>query len=252
MASSVASGALRHTKVNMSISAAQDRSTATEKIGTTVYDALRSKAITHAFLPGERLNEGELATELHVSRTPLREALNRLTTEGFIRAVPGKGFYFKELDPKELFDLYELRAMLELTAARLAAERASGEQIDSLMESADEEANGMECSKEELIAQDEEFHARLVALSGNEEMSRVLHNINARIQFVRWIEVGEPTRRAAHYSHRAIAQALQRRDVKACEELLGKHIRRRQDEIINAAHTHMSRLFTERATFLRR
>lgn len=238
--------------MNMSTAATQGRAASTEKVGLAVYEALRAKAITHAFLPGERLNEGELAKELHVSRTPLREALNRLTTEGFLRSVSGKGFFFRELDPKELFDLYELRSAIELAAVRLAVERASDAQIDVLSETVSDTTTPERCTATELIAQDEQFHERLVGLAGNAEMSRVLDNINARIQFVRWIVVGEPTRRAAHHGHKAIVQALKIRDAETCAALLKKHISRRQDEIIEAAHARMAQLFTERAAFRRR
>lgn len=236
----------------MSIAAKQDYEVAAEKVGAAVYEALRAKAITHAFLPGERLNEGELASELRVSRTPLREALHRLTSEGFLRAVAGRGFFFRELDPKELFDLYELRMALELAAVRLAVERASDQQIDTLADMLSDGASNEECSTTELIAQDEQFHERLVGLAGNAEMSRVLGNINARIQFVRWIDVGQPGRRATHHGHKAIVAALKTRDVDACAALLTKHIGRRQDEIIEAAHARMAQLFTERASRLRR
>lgn len=104
-----------------------------DNIGVAVYEALRAKAVSHAFLPGERLNEVELAKELRVSRTPLREALYRLGTEGFLRSVAGKGFFFRELDPKELFDLYELRSSVELAAVRLAVQRATEAQVDALV-----------------------------------------------------------------------------------------------------------------------
>lgn len=117
-----------------------------DSIATVVYEALRAKAITHAFLPGERLNEGELAKELNVSRTPLREALNRLTTEGFLRTVSGKGFFFRELDPQELFDLYELRIALELAAIGLAVSRASDAEIDALSKLVDDSTSWEECT----------------------------------------------------------------------------------------------------------
>ncbi len=223
-----------------------------DSIATVVYDALRAKAITHAFLPGERLNEGELARELNVSRTPLREALNRLTTEGFLRAVSGKGFFFRELDPQELFDLYELRIALELAAIGLAVSRASDAEIDALAKLVDDSTCWEECTQAELTAQDEHFHERLLGLASNLEMSRVLANINARIQFVRWIDLGKLTRRATHHDHRSIVKALKARDAESCAHLLRKHITRRQEEIIEAAHTHMTRLFTERAAFRHR
>ncbi|MFC4275603.1 GntR family transcriptional regulator [Achromobacter aloeverae] len=224
-----------------------DREILADNIAASVYAAVRAKAVSHAFLPGERLNEGELARELNVSRTPLREALYRLTTEGFLRNVAGKGFFFRNLDPKELFSLYELRTALEVAATQLAIERASDEQIHALAEVVREEGAGEACTQKELIAQDERFHTHLVALAGNLEMSRVLDNINARIQFVRWMDIGATTRKAAHHDHNKIVAVLARRDFDTCCALLKKHIERRQDEIVAAAHARVGQLYTERA-----
>ena len=66
---------------------------ASDSIVDRVYEQLKAMAVSYEFKPGERLNEGELAKRLGVSRTPLREALNRLNTEGFLRFTPGKGFF---------------------------------------------------------------------------------------------------------------------------------------------------------------
>lgn len=229
---------------------ANDPSTS-DNVGLAVYDRLRVKAIGHDFLPGERLNEVELAREFGVSRTPLREALNRLTTEGFLRSVPGKGFFFRELDPKEIFDLYELRAAIEVAAVRLAVQRSTAEQLNALAKMLEEDGTLEECTAQELIAADEAFHTRLVELAGNSEMAKVVANINARIQFVRWINVDKPTKRATHKDHRAIIQALRQRDAETCASLLQKHISRRLDEIIEATHRRVAQIYTERASLLR-
>src|SRR5579862_6815448 len=85
-----------------------------------VHHELRSMAMTFRFLPGERLNEAILAKELGVSRTPLREALNRLTAEGFLTFSVNLGFFRKPLEVKEIFDLFEFRLEIEVTAVRLA------------------------------------------------------------------------------------------------------------------------------------
>lgn len=229
---------------------ANDPSSA-DNVGLAVYDRLRVKAIGHDFLPGERLNEVELAREFGVSRTPLREALNRLTTEGFLRSVPGKGFFFRELDPKEIFDLYELRAAIEVAAVRLAVQRASTEQLNALAKMVEEGGTLEECPVQDLIAADEAFHTRLVELAGNSEMAKVVSNINARIQFVRWINVDKPTKRATHKDHRAVIQALRQRDAETCADLLQKHISRRLDEIIEATHRRVAQIYTERASLAR-
>src|ERR1700739_4201147 len=97
-----------------------------------VYNEIRRMAMNCRFLTGERLNEAVLAKELGVSRTPLREALNRLTAEGFLTFSANHGFFRKSLDVKEVFDLYEFRMQLEISAIKLAVERATEEKLDEL------------------------------------------------------------------------------------------------------------------------
>src|ERR1700730_8652435 len=94
-----------------------------------VYEQLKAMAVSFEFKPGARLNEGAIASQLGVSRTALREALNRLNTEGFLRFTPGKGFFCRELDAHEIFDLYELRKSIEVASIRLAIKRAKDEDI---------------------------------------------------------------------------------------------------------------------------
>ena len=106
---------------------------ANDSIVERVYDQLKAMAIGYEFKPGERLNEGELARSLGVSRTPLREALNRLNTESLLRFVPGKGFFCRDLDVHEIFSLYEVRKAIEVAAIRLAIQRAKDEDIDDLL-----------------------------------------------------------------------------------------------------------------------
>src|SRR5271165_5970944 len=120
-----------------------------------IYNELRSMAISFEFRPGERLNEVILAKQLGVSRTPLREALNRLTSEGFLTFTVNQGFFRKPLDVKEIFDLYELRQQIEVAAVRLALERATDEQfaeIESFLEGSRKEAP--ERTSRELVALD--------------------------------------------------------------------------------------------------
>src|SRR5438874_4932491 len=100
-----------------------------DSIVDRVYEQLKAMAVSYEFKPGERLNEGELARSLGVSRTPLREALNRHNTESLLRFVPGKGFFCRDLDVHEIFSLYEVRKAIEVAAIRLAIQRAKDEDI---------------------------------------------------------------------------------------------------------------------------
>ena len=200
-----------------------------------VYEQLRTMTIDYEIKPGERLNEGELARSLGVSRTPLREALNRLNIEGLLRFVPGKGFFCRDLDVKEVFSLYELRHAIEVAALRLSIVRAKNEDIDVLLAFLD--ATGPEPADrttDELVELDEKFHERLMKMSGNDEMVRVLRNVNARIRLVRWIDMNRADRKVTQSEHRALLMALKARDEITCVELLEKHITRRLDQITSA------------------
>ncbi|MCD0504506.1 GntR family transcriptional regulator [Bordetella petrii] len=200
-----------------------------------VYNQLRSMAIGYEFKPGEKLNEVALAKRLEVSRTPLREALNRLGIEGLLRFQPGKGFFCRDLDVHEIFHLYELRKVVEIAGARLSIVRAQEDDIRKLLDFLD--ATGPEPgdrSVAELVDLDETFHEGLLAMSGNSEMMRVLQNVNARIRFVRWIDMRLGDRRSTQLEHRQILQALLARDEAACAALLEKHIDRRLDQITSA------------------
>src|SRR3546814_9794077 len=90
-------------------------------------------AIGYEFKPGEKLNEVALARRLAVSRTPLREALNRLGIEGLLRFQPGKGFFCRDLDVHEIFHLYELRKVVEVAGARLSSSEEHTSEPQSLM-----------------------------------------------------------------------------------------------------------------------
>jgi len=200
-----------------------------------VYEQLKAMSVSFELKPGERLNEGELAKRLGVSRTPLREALNRLNTEGFLRFAPGKGFFCRELDAHEIFDLYELRKSIEVASVRLAVKRARDEDIDALLAFLD--ATGPdpgERSSIELVELDETFHERLMAMSANAEMLRVLRNVNARIRFVRWIDMDRINRANTQAEHRAVLHALKARDEGTCVYVLERHIDRRLDTITSA------------------
>lgn len=200
-----------------------------------VYEQLKAMAVSYEFKPGERLNEGDIAKRLGVSRTPLREALNRLKTEGLLRFAPGKGFFCRELDAQEVFDLYELRKALEVSAARLAIGRAKDADIDALIAFLDRTGpDPGERSAVELVELDEAFHEGLMAMSGNAEMLRVLRNVNARIRFVRWIDMDRGNRANTQVEHRGVLDGLKARDEAACVSILEKHIDRRLDQITSA------------------
>jgi DNA-binding GntR family transcriptional regulator len=200
-----------------------------------VYEQLKTMAVGFEFKPGARLNEGTIANKLGVSRTPLREALNRLNIEGFLRCMPGKGFFCRELDAQEIFDLYELRKSIEISAVRLAIKRACDKDIDALLTFLrDTGPDPGERTSVELVHLDEMFHERLLCMSNNSEMLRVLRNVNERIRFVRWIDMDRVNRAKTQTEHRSVLLCVKARDEEKCVTILEKHIDRRLDQITSA------------------
>lgn len=210
-----------------------------------IYERLKEMAVLYRIRPGQRVNELELAERFDVSRTPIREALNRLVAENLLVFVPNRGFFVRELDGKDVFDLFELRRSIEATAVRLACERASDNDIKTLRRFWKQVLKGAaRMPSSELVVKDEEFHLQLAALSGNAEIGRVLQGINARIHYVRWVDVDQRGD-AAFTEHLQILDALAERDVERCVALADTHIRWRMEEITRVVHASVVKLFAK-------
>ena len=196
-----------------------------------IYERLKSMAITFVIRPGQRVNEVELSKALKVSRTPLREALNRLMVEGFLTRAPNKGFTGRLLDAKQIFDLYELRRALETSIVRIACERATDEELVELERFVKGSIDRREKSNAaSLLALDEEFHERVSRLTRNHEMTHLLKAINARIHYVRWLDM---QKRHTQQDHLRIVRALKARDAGKAAGLVDGHISRRLDQIVD-------------------
>lgn len=217
-----------------------------ESVVERVYEQLRDAAISFALLPGDRINEVELADRFGVSRTPLREALHRLTADGFLTLSPGKGFYQRPLDPKAAFELFEFRARLETSAIPLVIARATPEELAAIGDFLDiSSADVPGRTIVDLVNLDERFHEQLIALSGNTEMTRVLRNVNGRIRFVRWIDM-EGRRSFTQSEHKEILAAVLRRDAAGAMDLLSRHIERRLDQITASIREGFARIYADR------
>lgn len=209
----------------------------------SLYRAVKDMAILFKFKPGERINEVDLARRLGASRTPLREALNRLVAEGFLVLKQGRGFFCRDLNPREMFELYQFRAVLEVAAVRLACEQATEQEVMDLahfLEETGPEEGGR--SSDELVALDEYFHEKIMALSRNMVMSRTLENINARIKYFRWVDM-DSKREETQHEHQAIVQALRMRDADLAAQHMNRHITKRLDQITAAIKESFSRIY---------
>lgn len=222
---------------------------APKRAGLTVndlYEQLKEMAVLYTIRPGERVNELELAEKFDVSRTPLREALNRLVAENLLNFVPNRGFFVRELHRQDIFDLFELRRSIEASAVQLAVERADIKDMRALRKFWKDvmKNKAAQAPASQLVARDEEFHVRLVALSGNNEMVRSLYAINARIHFVRWVDL-EQRGHDSFAEHLDILDAIEARDAQRCRELMETHITWRMEEIAKVVDAGVVKLYSQ-------
>lgn len=205
---------------------------------------IRAMTIDFRLKPGERVNEGALAASLKASRTPLREALNRLVAEGFLTAESGRGFFCRSYGVAEVHNLYQLRQAIERFVASLLAAEPPHEKLVELESFLQRTADGDAMTLEDRLASDEHFHETLASLSGNAELLRTLENVNARIRFFRWVDMGN-RRDRTQGEHRAILSAIADGNGTKAAALMDEHISRRRDEIAGALKECHARIFLD-------
>lgn len=158
----------------------------TGTIADAVYQALRSAIVFGQLPPGRRLLERELAVELAVSRTPIREALRRLSEEGLVAGVPNRGVVVRTITLEEADHVYAVREPLEALAAELAARRCTAAQIAELegcLLRAERAAQDGDWRT--VIQENNAFHDLMARASGNPVLARMLDLLRNQVNLVR-------------------------------------------------------------------
>jgi DNA-binding GntR family transcriptional regulator len=192
--------------------------------GESVYDRLRKDIHTGQLRPGARLTETELASRLSVSRTPVREAIRRLESEGLVDHVPRFGAVVRQLDHSEIMELYEMRAVLEGTAARLAARAASAVELDELgainADMAQATGNVMQ-----LAQLNRQFHLLMLNAARNRFLLRAMQAADSAMMILGPSSMELPERaRDAVAEHAAVLAALAARDDVQAEKMMRAHM----------------------------
>jgi DNA-binding GntR family transcriptional regulator len=146
-----------------------------------VYQELRHRIITKQLKPGQRLPEVNIAVQMGVSRTPVREALRRLASEGLVLVIPNSGARLASPNRREIEDAYVVREQLESLAVRLAVGRLSDRHLRRLEETVIAEERAFEEKNLELYLEvNESFHRIIAEASGNRVLADYVENILAR------------------------------------------------------------------------
>ena len=199
-----------------------------------VFDTLREAIINGSFKPRERLMEIQLAEEMGVSRTPVREAIRKLELENFIVMVPRKGAYVAGISGKDITDLFEVRAALEALAAGLAAERITPDELEEMERAALNVHEAGEGIIDNLVERDSAFHDLLYKASHNQRLIQIITLLKEQIQRFRAASLSQPGRvKHAIDEHRNIIEAISERNAELAALLAREHIEAAEQIFLN-------------------
>lgn len=206
-----------------------------------VFQAMREAIIKGDLKPGERLMEVQLAEEMGVSRTPVREAIRKLELEGLVVMVPRKGAYVAGLTLKEVADVFEIRGSLEGLAAALAADRITDEEVaelDNILE--DISVAGEKGDVDTIIEKDALFHQILFNATRNDRLAQIISNLKEHIDRFRAQSFENPARfKGVLEEHQKILDSIKQGDIINAESLAKEHIYRVEYNIMEMLRKQM-------------
>lgn len=210
--------------------------TAPRDLGMEAYHRIKEAIREGALKPGRRVTETELSDYLQMSRTPVREAINRLETDGLLTHEARSGLTVTRPDHQMVMELYSMREALEGTAARLAAQHASEAEIEILCELVARESAVFE-DTQALSRINVKFHGLIALAAHNRYLLRSLETMATTVALLPTM-LGDPGRAlGAHAEHMAIAGALRDRDPDRAEAAARQHIRTaRKSRLAQLAH----------------
>lgn len=201
-----------------------------------VCENIRQAIIDGTFSPGERLMEIQLADEMGVSRTPVREAIRKLELEGFVVMIPRRGTYVADISIKDITEIYEIRISLDVLAAGLAAERITDEELATLngyLVEISKHVPGMNMDK--IVELDSAFHDVLYHASRNERLESIINNLREQLTGIRGRSMSAPGRMVETMDeHRALVEAIAARDVERAQRAARVHLENAEQTLLRS------------------
>ncbi len=201
-----------------------------------VFETLREAILEGKLVPGERVMEVQLAEQLGVSRTPVREAIRKLELEGLLIMVPRKGAYVADVSLDDVMDVLEIRASLEGLAASLGAERRSEEDIEALEKKVEELSKCiMEKDTKGMVENDAEFHNLLMKTAKNKKLASIVEGLKDQVQRFRVIYFNEheETGQKLIHEHKEILECIKSGDKQKAMESAEEHIYNIRNQLVN-------------------
>ena len=204
------------------------------------YEEVRRAIVEQRYIPGQRLVEQRVAAELELSRTPVREALRRLASEGLVVLERNRGAVVRPLDLAEVEDLYELRACLESYAARLAADRITPAELAHLRAAVEEfgavthRAYDDETARaRELSAANRAVHGTIVAAAHHARLATMLdRTVDIPLVFRAFRDFTTAEGERSDLFHRLVLEAIEDRNGARAARLMHEHIEQGLDAVV--------------------
>ena len=204
-------------------------------LANKAYEKIKFDIITCAYEPGQQVAQPQLVDKYQIGITPIREALQRLTQEGFLQPIPRFGYVVTPISIPDVYQIYELRAIIEPAAAFIAAKMAAQEDLENLIKNADfSYIPGDRQSIIDFVKNNAKFHLSVAMVTGNrrlveaiskmlDEMARIFHlGLNFR-------EMSQEVRA----EHLAIATAIYNRDPDKAEQTSREEIANSKERILD-------------------
>lgn len=201
-----------------------------------IYAALKHRILTCSMPPGARIIEKELCKEMSVSRTPVREALNRLALEGLVAITPYRGYATTLISVRQFRELCEVRRIVESESAGLAAERAGDANVATLRRVAElTYTRGAAQTYEAYLRANSAFHLALVQATGNTQLEAIVMSALDHHQRPLYLglDVGMDAK-AATAEHHQVVDAVAAKDPALARRLMFTHIAHAEDRIVSA------------------
>ena len=206
----------------------------TVNLSQQVYVEIRGRILTCEFPPGEIVSEGSLASHFNVSKTPVREALVQLSSEGLVVALPRRGYQIAPITVRDVSELFELREIVEGSAIELACDRAEDSELHELLhflETSHEVSENLDGAR--VVKLNREFHHRLAATSNNSRLVQIVDRLLDDLERVFYL--GASIRNIStevQQEHQEILDAVHARDPVRARQLMINHTRQTQQGVL--------------------
>jgi DNA-binding GntR family transcriptional regulator len=201
------------------------------------YELIKQKIINGDFEPGSRMMEEALAEEISMSRTPVREAINQLSSEGLIENIPRKGIFFTLVSKEETKDLLDLRITLESLAVKKCIEKLNQQELQILESNVSEFKKALDIEDYKKCNElDSLFHSEIANISGNKKLIKFLKEVEDFMLIARTLEkMSSPKVKndLTIEDHVEILEAIKRKDAEAAVNSIVKNINRMRKNLVD-------------------